>query len=639
MSPYSAEGEYDITFRVEANGRVAEATTHFTVTNANATPEFAPISGWRVFEGEAIEFRVFAFDPDNPQFVPLERNDDGTLAPPDTTPPTVSYRAEQLPRGATFDADTGLFQWIPGYTTAGTHVVAFHAEDDGDRTGIQLTSSIDVTIEVLNRNGRPTIEPIDNVTMRRGEVLEVLVESSDPDGNEISLQLASSSPGFPLPTFVAFTDQGDGTGIVSIAPGNEPRGDYGLRLIATDDGDGEGTERALTESFDWIVTIETDNEAPRWDGVANQVAVVGQPYSLLVRARDVDETVLELDVMGLPDGAVWMGTGAFGAALLQWTPSNTDIGRHALQFTATDDGNGDDDKVLADVLPVIITVRNDNAPPSVEYAPSYRLAELSPLDISPVVFDPDLDPLTFSIDPNHLPIGATLDPLTGRLHWTPQLNQSGRYPVTVAATDGSATAVGNFEIVVENLNRPPQLVPMSLQVGREGNAMQFVVAGGDPDAGDVATLRPVSELPAGVEFDPTSGQILWTPAFDQAGEYIWSFELVDQSGASDTLDVMVRIANVNMAPQLATSHHATTPGSLLRFPIVAEDPDDHATLSYGADNLPEGASVDATTGIVEWVPGPTQRGDYLVSVWASDGIDKGYQTIVMRATPTDPARM
>ena len=41
-----------------------------TVLNANAAPMFDQHDGWQVFEGQHLAFTAFAYDADNPYFMP-----------------------------------------------------------------------------------------------------------------------------------------------------------------------------------------------------------------------------------------------------------------------------------------------------------------------------------------------------------------------------------------------------------------------------------------------------------------------------------------------------------------------------------------------------------------------------------------
>src|SRR5262249_50705543 len=160
--------------------------------------------------------------------------------------------------------------------------------------------------------------------------------------------------------------------------------------------------------------------------------------------------------------------------------------------------------------------------------------------------DPDGDPVSYSAV--NLPPGATLDPAAGVLRWTPNVFQAGLYPgVVLRATDGNLTASQTVTIQVDNANQPPVLVPLAPQSGREGSPLQFTLAASDVD-GDKLTFVAPPNLPPGAQFDTTTGRFLWTPGYDQAGDYSLQFGARDPAGLTDTTAVLIHVANVDRPP-------------------------------------------------------------------------------------------
>ena len=65
-----------------------------------------------------------------------------TLTPLEGTAPTITCTVSGLPAGATFDPQTAIFNWPTGYSDAGTYAVTFTATNDGDGTGVPLSTTV-----------------------------------------------------------------------------------------------------------------------------------------------------------------------------------------------------------------------------------------------------------------------------------------------------------------------------------------------------------------------------------------------------------------------------------------------------------------------------------------------------------------
>ena len=129
---------------------------------------------------------------------------------------------------------------IPTFAQAGTYALTFTATDDGDGTGLPLSSSITVPIVVRNANRAPVVPELNNVTVTKFQVLEIPVTVTDPDGNLLDLQFDVTLRGLlqdvafnglPLrddgraPLF-DFVSTGNGTGVLHVAPLDQDKGDY-----------------------------------------------------------------------------------------------------------------------------------------------------------------------------------------------------------------------------------------------------------------------------------------------------------------------------------------------------------------------------------------------------------------------------
>ncbi|MBY0457043.1 MAG: putative Ig domain-containing protein, partial [Gemmataceae bacterium] len=325
----------------------------------------------------------------------------------------------------------------------------------------------------------------------------------------------------------------------------------------------------------------------------------------------------------------------YGTATLRWTPTTADFGQYAAVFTVTDGGNGNPANAASTSRPVRIAVRAANQAPTLDPVGTQTVAEGDTLSLRLFGNDPDGDPLTYTA--TGLPAGATLDPATGMLTWTPSFFQAGEYPgVTVRATDGDLTAARPFTVRVTNTNQAPVLAPFPNQRAREGTELQFVLQAGDID-GDTLTYSATS-LPAGATFDPQTRQFRWTPGFEQAGQYTASFRVSD-GALTDEIEVPILVDNVNRAPALVAFHRGAVAGTPLAFNLSGTDPDLNTTLTYSAIGLPLGATLDPNTGAFAWTPGPTQLGDQVIAFSVTDGDAVTSKSVVVRVTvaPVPPA--
>ena len=345
---FDQAGVYQVEF-VASDGRASTSvTTVWTVLNVNAAPVLDGLDRWEITEGQTLAFRVFAQDPDNPAYVPSDRNADGIVINPEGIPPTVSYAAAAAcPREPPLMPETGMFLWTPGYRQAGSYEMVFTATDDGNGTGNALQTTVAVPVTVLNTNRPPEIQPIANVVVRSGDVLQLPIAASDADGNTLVLSTTSALPGFPLPSFITLIDHGDGTGTLRLAPEVGDRGDYPLIVSARDDGDGNPAG-VLTGRISLVVSVESDNEPPKLDYIGDRVAVAGVPFSLTVRARDLDAEPLTFTMSGLPPSATLEPGAVYGTAVLSWIPTPNDVGTYAVAVQVTDGGNGDPARKASD---------------------------------------------------------------------------------------------------------------------------------------------------------------------------------------------------------------------------------------------------------------------------------------------------
>ena len=488
---YDQHGDYEIEL-VAGDGEASTSRVfNLEVTNLNGQVEFEPLDAWSISEGQTLWVYVRADDPDN-QSVPAVLLPDGTMDAEGISAP-LDWQHTALPAGATFDFESQMLWWTPGFDQAGLYQIDFTVTDDGDGTGSSTTDTASVFINVRDANGTPQVGQIANQAVDVGQTLQFDVSATDPDGDPLVLEAVG------LPDFAVFTDHGDGTGTIDANPAHGDRGDYTITVRASDDGHGDA-DKILTGTGQFVLSADSDNDAPQLSYVGPMVALVGQELMFAVTVSDLDEDPLTFSADKLPVGATFEGTGIYGRAQFSWIPTAGDVGTSLVTLRATDSGNGDAGNELSDTQLVSIDVRTTNIAPVLVPVGAQQAAEGQQLTISLASNDGDGDTVTYSAE--GLPRGASFDPQAGEFVWTPDYIQAGGYSVRFQATDGNLSSWEDVAITVAGTNQPPVISPVPDVLAQEGLMLRFNVAGGDLDPGQTVSFFAGGDLPAGAEFDP-----------------------------------------------------------------------------------------------------------------------------------------
>jgi hypothetical protein len=128
------------------------------------------------------------------------------------------------------------------------------------------------------------------------------------------------------------------------------------------------------------------------------------------------------------------------------------------------------------------------------------------------------EPLTFGlVNP---PDGASIDPATGLLTWTPGEFDGGRtQSLTVRVTDSGNPPFSvetSFNVLVSEVNSAPTIAPIPNQSASPGVPFTLKPVATDPDhPPDTLTWFLGSSAPAGMSIDPATGAVSWTPGVSQ----------------------------------------------------------------------------------------------------------------------------
>lgn len=355
------------------------------------------------------------------------------------------------------------------------------------------------------------------------------------------------------------------------------------------------------------------NDPPTLATIADQSVSELSPLSFTVSGTDIDTlpSALLYIATNLPAGATFDST----TRTFSWMPSESQgPGVYFVRFVVSD-GTAFDDQTIS------ITVAETNTPPVFAAIANQEVNERTPLTFSVSASDSDLPANTLVYSALNLPIGATFDPASRVFFWTPTEAQGPQnYPITFAVSDGLATTKQVVNVVVDEVNLPPDFPALPSQTVEEGTLLEVDLGGTDADLPANTLIFTGIGLPPGARVDSAAHVLSWRPS-ELQGPGVYTMQIIGSDGfSSSTRSLQVIVTEVNQPPVLAPlTDRQIDEGQLLSFALPANDPDiPRNVLTYSMTGLPRGATFDA--GIFRWTPDETQGGvGYPLSFTVSDG--------------------
>ena len=160
-------------------------------------------------------------------------------------------------------------------------------------------------------------------------------------------------------------------------------------------------------------------------------------------------------------------------------------------------------------------------------------------------FDPTPGPPKLAIE-GELPDGLKFDPATGEVFWeTSEETPAKTYPIHFVAkysAEGEPIAELPVDIVLKEKNSPPEAGPIETQTVFHGRTLLVVPPIDDDGGRDQLTFTLKEGAPAGVEVDPKSGTVVWTPdASVPAMEYNITVQVSDSGDPPLSSDVVIPV--------------------------------------------------------------------------------------------------
>jgi hypothetical protein len=446
-----------------------------------------------------------------------------TAADPEGNP--LTYSVISGPSHGTVSGSPPILVYSPDANYNGPDSFTFTAND-----GLLDSNIATVSIAVALVNDPPILSQIGNKEIAEGQLIQILLSATDPDGDTLFYTASDLPTGS---TFDASTEA------FSWTPDYAQAGSYRVLFTVTDNG-----TPLASDSETITITVGNVNRPPILNPIGNKATSEGDPVVFTVTAIDPDGNDLTYSAGNLPAGAVFDSS----SQTFTWTPGYDQAGNYVdVRFTVTDNGS----PPLTAQEAITITVGNVNRPPVLNPVGSKTVTEGELLTIILTATDPDGDALTYSAD--NLPDGATFDPGTQEFRWTPGYDQSGNYEIELSVEDSGSPVEVDSEVItitVGNVNRAPVFTSVGTQQVLENQLLQFYVSATDYDGDAVA--YSTGTLPSRASFDPENRLFSWKPDSTQAGGYTVAFYATDSGSPSMTgqIDVVINVGDVPTPCQL-----------------------------------------------------------------------------------------
>ena len=386
--------------------------------------------------------------------------------------------------------------------------------------------------------------------------------------------------------------------------------------------DSWSTEWNQSIYFDNIaITSSSSQSPPILNTIYNQTIPELSKFTLNITATDADTPAnnLTYSITNPPSGVAIHNT----TGVLTWTPAESQNGIHHINVTVSD-GTAADSQLFT------ITVREVNTAPVLATISNHTAPELSSFTLNITATDTDIpaNNLTYSI--TNPPSGVAIHNTTGVLTWTPAESQNGIHHINVTVSDGTAADSQLFTITVREVNTPPTLNTIPNHTIYVQSIFRLNITATDTDVPTNTLTYGLTPLLTGISINTHTGVFTWLPSESQIGTYRFNATVSDGTSI-DSQIFTVTVRDANSPPVLNTISNQTMQElSKLALNITATDADIPTdTLSYSATNLPTGASINASTGILTWTPTESQDGRYTIQVTVSDGTSTDSQSFTI----------
>ncbi|MFH1608380.1 MAG: PKD domain-containing protein [archaeon] len=266
-----------------------------------------------------------------------------------------------------------------------------------------------------------------------------------------------------------------------------------------------------------------------------------------------------------------VGSGDTHTTTINWGDTNTDNlgtvtspiegkshtysedGTYEVTITVTDDNGGPHSDTL--------TITVNDLGPTAEAGANQEISEGQTISVSGSSSSSSPDAIT------NYEWDWTSDEVydsTGESTTSPVYNDNGVYTVTLRVTDDDgSTDTDTLTVTVNNV--APEFINLpSSQTAVIGEVFTFTVSATDVGTQDTLTYS-LTDAPEGMDIDSTTGEISWTPTYEQKGDHAVSVKVSDDDEDYDEQTLSIHVYGDSIS--------LSTDWNLFSIPLVPSDDD------------------------------------------------------------------
>lgn len=551
-TPPTSQPPGNVTIGFTATDTSGLSTSGSFVLDVIAPPVLAsvPTSNAQVDQQASVNLARYASDPNTP----VE---------------SLTYALTGTPPSGATITSAGQFTWTPpssqplGPVTVGYIVT--------DTSGLSSTGSF-----VVDVVAPPVIATIPAQNAAAGQPFtsfSLKPYATDPNGLALSFSLGTNAPSG------ATINPSSGSFSWS-PPESQPQGPVTVDFTVTDTDD-------LSTSGSFTIDIVA---APVLQQVPTADAPVGRAFQVDLGQYTKDGNSPAETLSFVLNGTVPSGASVGSSGGFDWTPpTSLSSGPVAIDYTVTNTGGASASGTFT--IDVVV-------PPVIQAIPTQGATIGQALSVNVASFTMDLNtpvlPLTYSLAAG-APSGASIDPTTGLFTWTPAAGQSGPATITVQVADNQSppqTATQSFTVNVASTTKvvvPPVLTAVtqaaSVDVGQTFTLNVSQLAS-DPNTPPLPLSYSLSDAPAGMTIDPSSGVLTWNvPADQRIGNDSATVTVSDNSSPPNTTSETLSFSVVDPSPPPTVASPTVSTKKGYSITLTFTQPVDPATASNPANYI------------------------------------------------------